>query len=75
DEKIKEKIFDPFFTTKGPGINSGVGLSISKNIITSLGGDIRVIVKMGIGSKFIIRIPVIQDDEQLQLFNFIEMLH
>ncbi len=75
DEKIKEKIFDPFFTTKGPGINSGVGLSISKNIITSLGGDIRVIVKKEIGSKFIIRIPVIQDDEQLQLFNFIEMLH
>ena len=47
----------------------------SKNIITSLGGDIRVTVKKEIGSKFIIRIPVIQDDEQIQLFNFIEMLH
>ncbi|HUT76656.1 MAG TPA: PAS domain S-box protein, partial [Polyangia bacterium] len=35
-----EKIFEPFFTTKDVGVGSGLGLSICKNIIGSLGGEI-----------------------------------
>ena len=74
DKRIKEKIFEPFFTTKNPESNSGIGLSISRNIITSLGGDIRVSAKNEVGSTFIIRIPIMQNREQMQLFNFIEIL-
>ncbi len=75
DENIKDEIFEPFFTTKEPETNSGVGLSICKSIITSLGGDIKVEIKKGIGSKFIVRIPLVQNDEQFQLFNLIDMLY
>ncbi|RKY51973.1 MAG: hypothetical protein DRP89_08385, partial [Candidatus Neomarinimicrobiota bacterium] len=61
DENIKNEIFEPFFTTKEPETNSGVGLSICKSIITSLGGDIKVEIKKEIGSKFIVRIPLVQN--------------
>lgn len=75
DEKIIDEIFEPFFTTKEPGANSGVGLSITKSIITSIGGDIKVTIKEKVGTKFILRIPINEEDEKAQLFNLIEMLH
>jgi len=74
DKQIRGKIFDPFFTTKNPETNLGIGLSISKNVITSLGGDIKVTVNNGTGTRFVIRIPIMQNKEQKQLNNFIEML-
>ncbi len=74
DKQIRGKIFDPFFTTKNPETNLGIGLSISKNVISSLGGDIKVTVNNGTGTRFVIRIPIMQNKEQIQLNNFIEML-
>jgi len=52
------KIFDPFFTTKGVGQGTGLGLSISYGIIESHGGEISVRSEVGVGTEFIIIIPV-----------------
>lgn len=58
-ETIKSKIFQPFFTTKPTGEGTGLGLSLSYNIISKgHGGELRVESKEGEGSEFIIRLPV-----------------
>lgn len=56
-------------------INKGFDFSIIKLIITSLGGDTKMIQKRNGGSEFIIRIPSDQKEERAQLFNLIELLH
>lgn len=53
-----EKIFDPFFTTKGVGQGTGLGLSISYGIIQNHGGEIQVRSQEGVGTEFIVIIPV-----------------
>jgi two-component system NtrC family sensor kinase len=55
---VMEKIFDPFFSTKGVGQGTGLGLSISYGIIQNHGGDIQVKSQVGIGTEFIVIIPV-----------------
>ena len=55
---IKEKIFQPFFTTKPSGQGTGLGLSLSYDIIKAHGGEMRVISEEGVGSNFIIKIPL-----------------
>jgi signal transduction histidine kinase len=57
-EAIRSRIFDPFFTTKGPGQGTGLGLSTSYGIITRLGGRIECHSLEGIGTEFILSIPV-----------------
>ncbi len=55
---IKDKIFQPFFTTKPTGDGTGLGLSLSYDIITKgHGGNIRAETKEGEGSTFIIELP------------------
>ncbi len=56
---IKEKIFQPFFTTKPTGSGTGLGLSLSYDIIKAHGGEIRVETKEGEGSDFIIQLPLV----------------
>jgi two-component system NtrC family sensor kinase len=56
--QVMEKIFDPFFSTKGVGQGTGLGLSISYGIIESHGGEILVKSQVGIGTEFIVQIPV-----------------
>ncbi len=51
-EELLEQIFVPFFTTKENG--SGIGLSISRQIMRNHGGNIKVISAMGEGSQFIL---------------------
>jgi two-component system NtrC family sensor kinase len=54
---ILEKIFQPFFTTKPAGEGTGLGLSLSYDIIKAHGGEIKVESKEGEGTTFIITIP------------------
>jgi len=57
-EKILDKIFQPFFTTKPPGQGTGLGLSLSYDIIKAHGGEIKVETKEGEGAAFIIELPI-----------------
>jgi len=54
---VKEKIFQPFFTTKGPGLGTGLGLSLSYDIVKAHGGEIKVESKEGVGSEFLVMLP------------------
>jgi signal transduction histidine kinase len=60
-QKVIDKIFQPFFTTKPTGQGTGLGLSLSYDIIKAQGGEIRVESKEGEGSEFIIQIPIKDD--------------
>jgi signal transduction histidine kinase len=58
-DDIKDKIFQPFFTTKPAGQGTGLGLSLSYDIVKAHGGEINVATKAGEGTEFIIYLPVI----------------
>jgi signal transduction histidine kinase len=57
-KRIVDKIFQPFFTTKPTGEGTGLGLSLSYDIIKVHGGEIKVDTKENEGTKFIISLPV-----------------
>jgi len=56
-QKILDKIFQPFFTTKPTGQGTGLGLSLSYDIVKAHGGELKVETKEGEGSEFIIYLP------------------
>ncbi len=56
--EVLPRIFDPFFTTREVGSGTGLGLTVSRDIITALGGRIEVESTMGIGTKFTIYLPI-----------------
>jgi len=57
--EVKDKIFQPFFTTKSAGEGTGLGLSLSYDIITKgHDGELNVNTKIGEGSTFIVRLPI-----------------
>ena len=58
-QKVLDKIFQPFFTTKPTGQGTGLGLSLSYDIITKgHGGELKVETKEGEGSTFTIQLPI-----------------
>ncbi|HKL32210.1 MAG TPA: HAMP domain-containing sensor histidine kinase, partial [Tangfeifania sp.] len=57
-ENIKDKIFQPFFTTKSTGEGTGLGLSLSYDIVKAHGGTISADSKENVGTEFIITLPV-----------------
>ena len=57
-QKILDKIFQPFFTTKPTGQGTGLGLSLSYDIVKAHGGELKVETKEGVGSDFIIQLPI-----------------
>ncbi len=60
---VRNRIFDPFFTTKPVGSGTGMGLSISYQIIVEKhGGTIKCRSQHGRGTEFVITIPLTQSD-------------
>jgi signal transduction histidine kinase len=57
-ESLKEKIFQPFFTTKPTGQGTGLGLSLSFDIVKAHGGEIKVSSEPGEGTEFTVNLPV-----------------
>ena len=57
-QKVLDKIFQPFFTTKPTGQGTGLGLSMSYDIVKAHGGEITVNSKEGEGSEFSIHISL-----------------
>ncbi len=58
-KNIVDKIFQPFFTTKPTGQGTGLGLSLSYDIVKAHGGELMVETKEGEGSEFIIKLPIV----------------
>ena len=56
-QKVADKIFQPFFTTKPAGQGTGLGLSLSYDIIKAHGGEIESVSKKDDGAEFIIQLP------------------
>ena len=57
-EELRERIFEPFFTTRDVGRGTGLGLSVSAEIIKNHQGELLVESVVGRGSTFTVRIPV-----------------
>ena len=63
-QKVLDKIFQPFFTTKPTGQGTGLGLSLSYDIVTKgHGGELKVETREGEGSEFSIQLPVSKTPE------------
>ncbi len=56
------RVFEAFFTTKGPTTGMGLGLSISRDIVRRLGGELRVTSPPGRGATFSIDLPAAPDE-------------
>src|SRR5262245_50033886 len=60
-EETRRKVLEPFFTTKGVR-GTGLGLSVSWGIVKRHGGTIEIESEVGVGSTFVVRLPVSTDD-------------
>jgi signal transduction histidine kinase/ligand-binding sensor domain-containing protein len=58
-QKVLDKIFQPFFTTKPAGQGTGLGLSLSYDIIKAHAGEIKAKTEEGEFTEFVIQIPVV----------------
>jgi two-component system NtrC family sensor kinase len=56
-KEVQQKIFEPFFTTKPTGQGTGLGLSLSFDIIKAHGGHIEVYSEEGRGTEFTLTLP------------------
>ncbi len=61
--EIMDSIFEPFFTTKEKGEGTGLGLSMSRQVIENFGGAISVASEWGRGAKFTVRLPILKENE------------
>ncbi|MEP1470110.1 MAG: ATP-binding protein [Halieaceae bacterium] len=54
--KVLDQLFEPFFTTKPAGSGTGLGLSVTENIVTGMGGSIRALNEND-GAVFVVTLP------------------
>ena len=59
------RVFDPFYTTKPLGVGTGMGLWISHDIVTRLGGKLEVESEKGRGTRFRIVVPLAPPQEEV----------
>ncbi len=64
-EDIQDKIFQPFFTTKPSGQGTGLGLSLSYDIVKAHGGNISVAPSTDKGTIFTIQLPIVDISDQI----------
>ena len=65
DEEVRRRAFEPFFTTKGPGLGTGLGLSVSYKIITqNHKGLMEVWSRPEQGARFILHLPLERPEPQ-----------
>jgi signal transduction histidine kinase len=57
-QKVVDKIFQPFFTTKPTGQGTGLGLSLSYDIVKAHNGEIKVNTSEGAFTEFLIQLPI-----------------
>ncbi len=57
------RLFEPFFTTKSVGQGTGLGLSVSYEIVCGHGGELRVLSDLGEGATFEVRLPLVDAEE------------
>ena len=57
-KKIIQRIFEPFFTTKATGQGTGLGLSLSYDIVKAHGGSLQCTSVVNSGTEFIIELPL-----------------
>ncbi len=66
-EKLR-RVFDPFFSTKTGSTSgrsgTGLGLAVCRELVLAAGGRIRVESKLGVGTRFIIRLPALPNGER-----------
>lgn len=58
DPALHGRVFEPFFTTKPQGVGTGIGLSVSRRIVTAHGGSIEVTPGTLGGARFTVRLPL-----------------
>ena len=66
-KKNLDKVFDPFFTTREVGQGAGLGLSVSHGIVSQHSGRIYVKSQPGKGATFVVELPIVIKDEQLEM--------
>ena len=57
-QSIVDKIFQPFFTTKPTGQGTGLGLSLSYDIVKAHGGTMKVETHENEGAEFLVELPI-----------------
>jgi len=66
NEETRIRVFEPFFTTRDVGKGTGLGLSVSLGVINAHGGTIEATSELGVGSEFIITLPIRRSAELTQ---------